>query len=166
MRIKFKQAIELKDAAGKRPKKFPVGVHEVEHHHLTTKWFNRCLKAGFVEDAPEAEIEKPVSLIDRQKALAEKLAKLPAPKLGSAPQAVTAPASNTPPVNPIDDSTDAEDESEEGNDSTDADDADEVEQELEEDAEDEAEETEEGSDAESESDSSKSSKKRKKKRNR
>lgn len=156
MRIKFKQAVELKDKEGKRPKKFPVGTHEVEHHHLQTKWFGRCLKAGFVEDADPEAIVNPVTLIDRKKALAEKLANLPAPKIPGAP------VNQNPPT---DNSSAGDGEGEDGNEGNDSTDADESEDDAENEESEEEENSEEGSESDAEADSSKS-KKRKKKRNR
>lgn len=74
MQIQFKQAVSLKGKNGKS-KDYSRGIHEVDSEHLEDPHFHRLLKAGLVLDVEETRVIAPTSLQDKQKRLAEKLAK-------------------------------------------------------------------------------------------
>ncbi len=61
-------------------KTFSRGTHEIPeeciNHKDFRKYFDKLMKAGRIADAEEAPVVSPLSFHDRQKKLAEKLAKL------------------------------------------------------------------------------------------
>lgn len=84
MLVKFKQAVHLKGKDGKG-KDYARGTHEVSEAHLMDPFFHKLLKAGLVEDGEAAKVVAPLSLQDRQKALAEKLTVAPKQSLPKSP---------------------------------------------------------------------------------
>lgn len=114
MLIKFNQAVVLKDENGKE-KHFKRGTHEVQESFLKSRYFHKLMKSALVEDGKAERSVKPQSLADRQRRLAEKLAKTPTavpkgPNL-EAPPAQKPMAENSVKLAPPDDEAPASDPS-------------------------------------------------------
>lgn len=102
MLVKFKQAVHLKGKTVKG-KDYSRGVHEVCEEHLADPHFHKLVKAGLVEDGEAAKVVAPLSLQERQKQLAEKLApkpKAPIPPKEELPPAADASAPEAPALEP------------------------------------------------------------------
>lgn len=106
MLVKFNQAVHLKGKTVKG-KDYSRGVHEVHEEHLADPHFHKLVKAGLVEDGEAAKVVAPASLQERQRMLADKLAKpAPSAKVPSQGQsaqkpAVAAGASQAPVAPPV-----------------------------------------------------------------
>lgn len=72
MRVKFNQAVHLKDHMGQRGGDYGRGTHEVPDHHMGTPYFMALAKDGLVEDGEGQPAVQ--SLEERQKALFDKIA--------------------------------------------------------------------------------------------
>lgn len=74
MRVKFNQAVHLTGPDGKKGKDYSRGIHEVPAEHLQHPFFHKLIKAGMAVDAEAMPIVSNLTIQERQKMLAERLA--------------------------------------------------------------------------------------------